>query len=146
MKKLFDIEGTGQVREQVVTFLTAERGTGDEIFNMRAINNIREVEQQTGNLLLPSILEGFTSQMQEKLQEMSQNIGKGDAGQINRAAHAIKSMSANIGAEKVRIISSNMEAKCRGGELTDIDGSIASLSEAFEEFVEQFRMEIILNK
>jgi hypothetical protein len=50
MTKLFDIEGTGQVREQVITFPTAERGMGDEIFNMRAINNIRDVEQQTGAL------------------------------------------------------------------------------------------------
>ena len=140
MTKLSDIEGIGQVRKRVITFPTAERGMGDEIFNMRTINNIREVEQKTGKLLLPSILEGFASQMHEKLQGLSQNIGKGDAGQINRIAHAIKSISANIGAEKVRLISSNMEAECRGGELTDAHESIASLSEAFEEFVEQFRM------
>ena len=143
MTKLSDIEGIGQVRGQVITFPTAERGMGDEIFNMHTINNIREVEQQTGKLLLPSLLEGFASQMHEKLQEMSQNIGKGDAGQIYRTAHAIKSISANIGAKKVRLIISNMEAKCRGGELTDADESIASLSEAFEEFVEQFRMKFI---
>ena len=70
-------------------------------------------------------------------------MGKGDAGQINRTAHAIQSICANIGAEKVRLISSDMEAKCSGGELTEADESIASLSEAFVEFVEQFRKKFI---
>lgn len=136
MKNLSDIQSFGQVREQVITFPT-------DIFNMRTINDIREMEQQTGNVLLPSILEGFASQMQEKLQEIAQNIRKGDAEQINRTAHAIKSMSGNVGAEKVRLIISNMEVKCRAGEVTDADASIASLSEAFEEFIEQFRMKFI---
>jgi HPt (histidine-containing phosphotransfer) domain-containing protein len=145
MKKIFDIEGAGQVRRKVITFPTAESRLKDGIFDIRAINNIREVEQQTGKLLLPSILEGFTSQMQEKLQELSQNIVKGDARVTFRTACAIKSISMSIGAEKVRLISSNLEAGFAAGELTDVDQSIASLSDAFEEFVEHFSKEFISN-
>jgi HPt (histidine-containing phosphotransfer) domain-containing protein len=145
MKKIFDIEGAGQVRRKVITFPTAESRLKDGIFDIRAINNIREVEQQTGKLLLPSILEGFASQMQEKLQELSQNIVKGDARQTYRTANAIKSISASIGAKKVRLISSNLEAGSAAGGLTDADQSIASLSDAFEEFVEHFRKNFISN-
>ncbi len=145
MNEEFKIEGTGQVRGKTITFPTAESKIKDGIFDIRAINDIREVEQQTGKLLLPSLLEGFTRQMEEKLQELSQNIVKDNARQTFRTAKAIESMSASIGAKKVRLISSNLEAGCAAGELTDADQSIASLSDAFEEFVEHFWKEFIRN-
>ncbi len=145
MNEEFKIEGTGQVRGKTITFPTAASRMKDGIFDIRTINDIREVEQQTGKLLLPSMLEGFASQMQAKLQESSQNIVEGDARQTFRTAKAIKSMSASIGAKKVRSISSNLEARCAAGELIDADQSIASLSDAFEEFVEHFWKEFIRN-
>jgi signal transduction histidine kinase/ligand-binding sensor domain-containing protein/CheY-like chemotaxis protein len=117
--------------------------TESKIFNVRAINNIREVEQQTGNLLLPSILEGFTSQMQEKLVEISDNINDRDTEKLYRTAHAIKSMSANIGAEKVRSISAQIEAAGKLGEISDDQISIVSLNSAFTEFVEEFESKFI---
>src|SRR5690606_3316552 len=77
----------------------------ENILNFTAINNIREIEQQTGKQLLPSIFQGYITQMEEKLREIDRNIAACDDIAIYRTAHAIKSMSANIGAEKVRTIS-----------------------------------------
>ena len=114
-----------------------------EIFNMRAINNIREVEQQTGRALLPSILEGFTTQMREKLAEITINFRDRDSEKIYRTAHAIKSMSANIGAEKVREISADIEAKGRSGNIANVDTSFEMLHSAYSEFIEEFETRFI---
>lgn len=114
-----------------------------EIFNIRAINNIREVEQQTGKLLLPSILEGFTNQMQEKLEEIAGHFSERDSEKLYRTAHAIKSMSANIGAEKVRTISAKIEAAGKLGQIAADDMPLASLKSAFSEFVEEFQSRFI---
>lgn len=111
-----------------------------EIFNIRAINNIREVEQQTGKILLPSILDGFTNQMQEKLTEISDDLQSGDTDKLYRTAHAIKSMSANIGAEKVRLISAEVEGLGRSGNIARVGTSLLEISEAYEEFVREFRV------
>jgi signal transduction histidine kinase/ligand-binding sensor domain-containing protein/CheY-like chemotaxis protein/HPt (histidine-containing phosphotransfer) domain-containing protein len=111
-----------------------------EIFNIRAINNIREVEQQTGRILLPSILDGFTNQMQEKLAEISNDLHSGDSDRLYRTAHAIKSMSANIGAEKVRLISAEVEGLGRSGNIASVENSLIEISEAYEEFVREFRV------
>jgi CheY-like chemotaxis protein len=111
-----------------------------EIFNIRAINNIREVEQQTGRILLPSILDGFTNQMQEKLAEISNDLHSGDSDRLYRTAHAIKSMSANIGAEKVRLISAEVEGLGRSGNIASVENSLLEISEAYEEFVREFRV------
>ncbi len=114
-----------------------------EIFNIRAINNIREVELQTGRSLLPSILDGFRDQMQEKLVEISDNVKHSDSDKLYRTAHAIKSMSANIGAEKVRAISADIETCGRSGYIDNVPDSIVALSNAYEEFIEEFESNFI---
>ena len=119
------------------------RDNDSEIFNMRAINNIREVEQQTGRALIPSILDGFTKQMDEKLTEITVNFRNGDPEKVYRTAHAIKSMSANIGAEKLRAVSANIEAKGRSGEIADGPASCELLNIAYNEFVLEFKSRFI---
>lgn len=145
MTNPIDIKAARQARRKIIPFPLAKRERHDEIFNMRAINTIRDMEQQTGNLLLPSVLEGFISQMQEKLRDISQHIAQENAQQSVRIANAIRSMSANIGAEKVRLISAGIEAQCKDGEFTHANKALTSLTQASEEFVEQFNIEFIAN-
>jgi signal transduction histidine kinase/CheY-like chemotaxis protein/HPt (histidine-containing phosphotransfer) domain-containing protein len=109
-----------------------------KVLNLSAIESIRDVERQTGKQLLPSIFEGYRSQMNEKLREIERNFGTHDSTSIYRTAHAIKSMSANIGADKVRSISSQIEKKSRSNELGGLAEEIIILTEAYHEFVEQF--------
>jgi CheY-like chemotaxis protein len=114
-----------------------------EIFNIRAINNIREVEEQTGRSLLPSILDGFTTQMHEKLEEISENLKEGNPEKLYKTAHAIKSMSANIGAERVRSISAEVEVFGRAGKIGSLSELLLELSAAYEEFIQEFRTNFI---
>ncbi len=147
MTKPIDIKGTRQAQQNILSFPSIkDQRTGDgndDIFDMRAINTIREMEQQTGNALLPSVLDGFISQMQAKLGELSDSIEQADAAHGTRIANAIRSMSANIGAEKVRQISTDIEAQCRGGEFTLASKALAALAMAFEEFVERFALQFL---
>lgn len=114
-----------------------------EIFNLSAIENIREVENQTGKSILPSIFEGFINQMIEKLTEIENNRRSGDGESLYRTAHAIKSMSANIGAEKVRSISAEIEVNGRSGVLENVIDEIDQLNIAYKEFIEEFRAEFV---
>jgi len=115
-----------------------------DIINLRAVNNIREVEEQTGKVILPDILNGFTVQMSEKLLELHDNLNADDAEQLYRTAHAIKSMSANIGAERVRSISACIEADSRIGDIDNAQHSISELGIAYEEFLKEFRAKFIV--
>jgi len=120
----------------------AECGDGKEqdykVLNLAAIENIRDVERQTGKQLLPSIFEGYISQMDEKLRDIEREFLAQDCTSLYRTAHAIKSMSANIGAAKVRNISSKIEKKSKENELGSLAEEILVLTEAYHEFVEQF--------
>jgi HPt (histidine-containing phosphotransfer) domain-containing protein len=78
--------------------------------------------------------------MQEKLTEISDDLQSGDTDKLYRTAHAIKSMSANIGAEKVRLISAEVEGLGRSGNIARVGTSLLEISEAYEEFVREFRV------
>lgn len=114
-----------------------------EIFNTKAIGNIREVERQTGNKLLPSILMGFSEQMTTKISEMGAHLQNGDTRGLYTSAHAIKSMSANIGAEKIRFMAARLEKIGREGEMEVTNDDIMELQAAYQEFVTAFRQQYL---
>ncbi len=116
------------------------RESQSKVLNRAAIESIRDVERQTGKQLLPSIFEGYVHQMDEKLQDIKRDILARDSTSIYRTAHAIKSMSANIGADKVRSISSQIEKKGRENQLVGLAESVIVLTEAYHEFIEEFEI------
>ena len=81
--------------------------------------------------------------MDEKLIEIESNCALGDAESLYRTAHAIKSMSANIGAEKVRSISAHIEMKGRNNELDGLSTSIENLAESYSEFTANFKTKYV---
>jgi signal transduction histidine kinase/ligand-binding sensor domain-containing protein/CheY-like chemotaxis protein/HPt (histidine-containing phosphotransfer) domain-containing protein len=112
-----------------------------EIFDHVAIENIRELERQTGKLILPELYKGFTLQMNEKLDQLSEQITMGDATNIYKTAHAIKSMCANMGAEKIKITSARMEIDAKEGLLENMVEELESLNNQFTEFSNAFCQE-----
>ncbi|MDO8862574.1 two-component regulator propeller domain-containing protein [Haliea sp. E1-2-M8] len=107
-----------------------------EIFNLNSIENIKAVERQTGNPILLKLLIGFEEQMNGKIVELAEAEMTRDAELASTVAHAIKSMSANLGAEKVRLISAEVEKKSRRGDLTDLDSKIEDIELAYKEFLQ----------
>jgi signal transduction histidine kinase/ligand-binding sensor domain-containing protein/CheY-like chemotaxis protein/HPt (histidine-containing phosphotransfer) domain-containing protein len=129
-------KGTQKSRES--TSNPNSMSSESEIFNISAIDTIKEVEESTGKELLRSIYEGYQTQMTDKMLELEAAIRSLNEIQIHKTAHAIKSMSANIGAEKVRSISADIEQDARKGNLRNIDIQIRTLGETHVEFSRAF--------
>ena len=113
-----------------------------EIFNIAALESIREVERQTGKEILPELYKGFVSQMNEKLLELESFINDENSTDTYKAAHAIKSMSANMGAQQVKVLASQMEMSAKNGNLTGLDSDLESLRALYRDFSEAFSPEI----
>ena len=112
------------------------------VINHSVIDGIRDIERQTGKPLLNSIFQGYVDQMQEKIEELDRNFSVKDATSAYQTAHAIKSMSANIGANKVRQIGVEIEALSRSSDLDRALDFRDNLKAAFSEFVRDFEQEI----
>lgn len=111
--------------------------------NFAAINNIRDVEKQTGNQILPSIFMGFKDQVFPKMDELEKNISSQELDSASKTAHAIKSMSANIGAEKVRFICASIESAGKSRKPKEAQAHYSRLKPALEEFLSDFQDSVL---
>lgn len=107
------------------------------IISESAIRNIREVEKQTGNSLLRQVFDGFVDQIEPKLSELPIGFRDPAVSDTYKIAHAIKSMSANIGAERVRLIAGDIERADRDGDREKAEQLYPKLIEANKEFQEE---------
>ena len=130
---------------QTVLREEAESNQNNEtpILNRKAINTIIEIEEQTGNKLLPEIFEGYQSQMHTKTEELRKHIKDSDHGNTYKTAHAIKSMSANVGALKVQSISSKIEYEGKQEKNFELNPLLLQLESAYDEFIVEFRQEYL---
>ncbi|NQX87768.1 MAG: response regulator [Halioglobus sp.] len=127
---------TGE-RPGLTELTSSEYSIASSVLDLSAIESIRDVERQTGRKLLPSILEGYTHQMDEKIQEIQQYAVASDFDALYRTAHAIKSMSASIGAEKVKTLGAFIEKQAKENNLRDLKDSIPALVNAYIESVDE---------
>jgi signal transduction histidine kinase/ligand-binding sensor domain-containing protein/CheY-like chemotaxis protein/HPt (histidine-containing phosphotransfer) domain-containing protein len=133
-------ENSKQYQKRPVEQKTADRT--DNVLDFIAINNIREVERQTQKPILKTIFEGFIAQMDEKLEEIRENFKTADSETLYQTAHAIKSMSANVGAKKVKQLSGEIESIARSGSITQVDAILDDLDSAYAEFLTAFTLEL----
>ncbi len=79
------------------------------ILDFTVIENIEKIESHSEKALFPALLAGYESQMADKLQEMKANFESNSIESVKKTAHAIKSMSLNVGAKLVAEIAMEIE-------------------------------------
>lgn len=139
-------ETAANINESILSSPNSETiqplGEPAEIVKMAAIRSIREVEKQTGKILLPSLIEGYKKQVQEKLDELDAAILAEDSENCYKTAHAVKSMSANVGAEKVRQISAQIEIAGKEGNIEIVKNTLILLEPAVHEFLRKVESDL----
>jgi len=102
--------------------------------NHRALQHIRALsdDADTGEALLQRVLQAFIDDTPRHLQAMRRALDGRDSEQLRKAAHSLKSSSANVGADTLARLSRDMEALGRGGHT---DGAAAVLTTMEAEFL-----------
>jgi len=67
--------------------------------NRQALQNIRALSATNGDALLDRVLHAYLDDTPSHLHTLRQAIAAGDTGQLRKAAHSLKSSSANVGAD-----------------------------------------------
>jgi signal transduction histidine kinase/ligand-binding sensor domain-containing protein/CheY-like chemotaxis protein len=109
----FDATGT----IEAVQAVPAQARLGDDILDMKTLESIRSVETQTGNPLLPKVYENFSRDAAEKIRDLRTNLT--NSKELGSGAHAIASMSLNLGAKALTIYSRKLEANWKNGLIDD---------------------------
>jgi len=82
-----------------------------DIIDTSVIASIKEIEAQTGKPLFQKVLVLFKQEFSSKLELLKPCLKNGDLDTVMNLAHAMKSLSANVGAAKLRELCANLEHK-----------------------------------
>ncbi|MBN8455716.1 Hpt domain-containing protein, partial [Accumulibacter sp.] len=93
---------------------------------------IRQLPGPNGELLVQKVVAAYLGDAPTRLAQLQAAAAAGDAEALRRAAHALKSSSANVGAEPLAALCKELEALGRQG---DVDGAGTLLAAAEAELM-----------
>ncbi len=92
-----------------------------------AIEAVRQLDPDGKDRLLSRLIALYRDDSSQLLADIDNGLKVGDAEAIARAAHTLKSSSANLGATNVAAIARQIETSARAGEISDLAGSVTKL-------------------
>jgi signal transduction histidine kinase/DNA-binding response OmpR family regulator len=92
-----------------------------------AIEAVRQLDPDGNDRLLARLIALYRDDSSQLLADIDNGMKVGDAEAVARAAHTLKSSSANLGATNVAAIARKIETSARQGDITDLPGTITQL-------------------
>jgi signal transduction histidine kinase/CheY-like chemotaxis protein/HPt (histidine-containing phosphotransfer) domain-containing protein len=121
--------------------LQAEWGA-EAALDRRALDMIREIESPECPNLLGDLVRTYRQSSRELLEELGASIRDGDAERMGRAAYALKSSSANLGAGVLASLSLKLERLAGAGELSGAKDLFARLSDEYPRVLRALETEL----
>ncbi|WP_141753420.1 response regulator, partial [Duganella sp. HH101] len=104
---------------------------GGEI-NRQALDNIRALSASNGDALLERVLQAYLDDTPSHLRALQQAIATGNTVQLRKAAHSLKSSSANVGATALAQHSKEMEQLGRNDTTAGAALLLAEMERSFQ--------------
>ncbi len=117
----------------------ALRQRRDPALNMTFLDQFRELDPVGGLGLIKEIMTVYLDSSLGLLRQVEQGLIAGDADALRRAAHSLKSSSANVGAEKLSKLFLELEVMGRDGLLTAAMPVLDETRQAYAEATEEMR-------
>jgi CheY-like chemotaxis protein/HPt (histidine-containing phosphotransfer) domain-containing protein len=111
--------------EEVEAPAAGSPGVSRKALNVGALKQLRVTLGGQADRMLPELIERFYLDADRLLGEARQALEQGEAGELRRAAHTLKSTSATFGAEVLSAVARELEYLARDGVLEGAAGLIA---------------------
>jgi signal transduction histidine kinase/DNA-binding response OmpR family regulator len=114
----------------------------DGAVNEHALDVMRELGSQSGSNLLERVIKAYLTEAPKRLQSLKDAVQGGDPRDLQKAAHAWKSSSLNVGAETLGDYLKKLEQLGRSGSLIDATALVQSTEMEFERVASRLSREI----
>jgi len=121
--------GSGDTADSVTLVDTGEPANDedaheDPVIDRNALDQIDELDPEQDGSLLNNIIDTYVENAEVLMLELCEAAGQGDLATAVRAAHSLKSSSANVGARRLSGLCAKMEKHGRNGDIEPITVSI----------------------
>ena len=110
----------------------SDAGDAGRPLEQKVLDDLRALESETGADLLNQVIGAYLGSSGELARALREGVEAGDAAAMARAAHTLKSSSAQVGARKLAALCKEMEARGRAGDLEDAATLCAELESELE--------------
>ena len=113
--------------------LDSENGAdGDPVLDEEVISGLRELQDSGGPGILAEIVGMFVEDAQLRLQNLREAVASGEPEDLERAAHALKGASGNVGARRMSRVAADLQEIGASGDLSGAAAKVEALSREFE--------------
>jgi two-component system sensor histidine kinase/response regulator len=109
-----------------------ERGHAANGINRHALDNIRALSASGGEALLQRVINAYVNDTPKHLQNLRRAVDSANAANLRKAAHSLKSSSANVGAEALAQMSKALEMLGRTDTTEGAAQILASMEQEFD--------------
>lgn len=104
-----------------------------EVIDPQALERLRE---WGGDKLAAQMVRLFLKNSGTRMDQIRQGIGAGDVDEAERGAHSLKSSAANIGAERLRTLATQVEAAALDQHLDRMSDILPEIEDAYATVME----------
>lgn len=101
------------------------------VLDLEVVESLKALDEEGGPSLFLELIDLFVEDAASQLRTLQAALASGDVKLLERAAHTLKSSSANIGASRMSGICFELEKLSRAGSLSGADSLVASTGEAY---------------
>jgi two-component system, sensor histidine kinase and response regulator len=116
-----------QLRNLLLPSKVSRSAANKVTLDQTAIEAVRQLDPDGKDRLLSRLIALYRDDSSQLLADIDNGLKVGDSEAIARAAHTLKSSSANLGATNVAAIARQIEHTARAGDISDLVGSITKL-------------------
>jgi PAS domain S-box-containing protein len=103
------------------------------VFDPAALQRLRGTLGKQADVMLPGLMDSFFKDAPKLIADAQYSLEKGQATDLRRAAHTLKSGSATFGAMALSALARELEYKARDGALEGADELLTQIQAAFAE-------------
>ena len=122
---------TGSVQAEDVEPANDPKVDGDPVIDQSALQQIAELDPGDEGEFVNGIIDTYVENAEALMLELGKSVRDGAAEDATRAAHSLKSSSANVGAKRFSSLCAAMEKHGRDG---DLDAIAQKLDKAWKEY------------
>jgi signal transduction histidine kinase/HPt (histidine-containing phosphotransfer) domain-containing protein len=124
--------GVGRSRKSDTSFFARPKPLpADQLLDQTIISELREMPPDNGVSMLHELIDLFVEGVPQRLAQIGQNLS--NAEQLAFQAHALKSMSLNMGAKRIVELARKLEESGRAGSVAEAPALLKELESAFSQ-------------
>jgi HPt (histidine-containing phosphotransfer) domain-containing protein len=113
---------------------------GPDLIDMQVIEGLRELGGSDDPGLVAELIGLFLEDAPRRIEELERGLSSGDVELLERAAHTLKSSSANVGACSLSDLCRRIEVDARQRSTVGLDELVRASSELFSRVDEALRV------